>query len=59
MQPLNMAANQVLGKAQQGGQPQPGAAAKEPTGQQKSALQKLSGMYNTPIQAREQEKNNV
>lgn len=58
LQPVNIAMNQMLPPP--GGQPQEGAASgTEATGQQKAALQKLSGMYNTPIQARERDKSNA
>lgn len=59
LRPINMASNQIVGKPQQQEQsPSPERARNAPKGQ-KSALQKLSGMYNTPIQAREREKNSA
>lgn len=56
LSPGNVIANQMVGKQQQA--PQGEAQNGKPRGQ-KTALQKLSGMYNTPIQAREREKNSA
>lgn len=60
LRPINMVSNQLVGKQQEQGQEAPGpeGARNAPKGQ-KAALQKLSGMYNTPIQAREREKNSA